>query len=91
MYSFNDPSKIYPVTDPGHSENPKCGICDCDILYHEDWEKQSHEDQQKEWLALGSTETGIMLCKHCLIQLLNSINIMNTIDPGYLDWSKRTW
>lgn len=89
MYSFNDPLKVCPVADPEHTENPKCGICDCDVLYYGDWQKHSQEDQDREYLALGSKETRIILCKHCLIQLLNSINIINVIDPSFLDWTKR--
>ncbi len=89
MYSFGDPSNIHPVTDPEHTENPKCGICDCDVLYSEDWEKYKQRDPDKEYLALGSTESGIILCKHCLIQLISSINLMNELDPSFLDWTKR--
>lgn len=90
MHSFDDTSKVHPVTDPGgHTENPECGICGCSVLFSEDWEKYKDQDPQKEYLALGSTETGIIICKHCLIQLLNSINIMNELDPSYLDWTKR--
>ncbi len=92
MYSFNDSSKVCSVTDPdSHTENPKCGICDCDVLYYEDWQKHSQDDKDKEYLALGSSETGIILCKHCLIQLLNSINVINVIDPSFLDWTKRKY
>lgn len=90
MYSFDDTSKVHPVTDPGgHTENPECGICGCSVLFSEDWEKYKDQDQEKEYLALGSTETGIIICKHCLVQLLTSINIMNELDPSYLDWTKR--
>lgn len=90
MHSFDNTSKIHPVTDPGHTENPDCGICGRnDILFSEDWEIYKDKDPQKEYLALGSTETGIIICKHCLIQLLASINIMNELDPSYLDWTKR--
>ena len=90
MHSFDDTAKVHPVTDPeGHTENPECGICGCNVLFSEDWEKYKDRDPEKEYLALGSTETGIIICKHCLVQLLTSINIMNELDPSYLDWTKR--
>lgn len=92
MYSFGDPHKISPVKSTEET-NPRCGICDCELLYYDSWNSYAPgvqgEIERKEFLALGSTETSIILCKHCLLQLVSAIDIMNSIDPSYLDWTKR--
>lgn len=90
MYSFSEIPKIHPVLVDGHEENARCGICDCEILYSDDWNKFFKDnDPEMEHLAFGSTESGITLCKHCLIQLVSAMEKINDIDPGYLDWMKR--
>lgn len=93
MHSFDNPSKVHSVSNSNNTgEELRCGICDDKVLYYEDWNNYisgGGEDNNKEFLALGSTESGIVLCKHCLIQLINAIENINIIDPGFLDWTKR--
>ena len=94
MYSFSDASKVNPVNNINEDdENPRCGICDCELLYYDKWNSRvpdfSEEYKDRELLAFGSTESGIILCKHCLLHLISAINIINNIDPGFLDYTKR--
>lgn len=92
MHAFSDATKINPVQSD-EEENPRCGICDCELLYHDKWKSYAPtvpgEDEKRETLAFGSTESGIVLCKHCLIQLISAVSFMNDLDPAYLDWTKR--
>lgn len=80
-----------------------CAICGKDLFYLNDWtalvesnknnttfaDDLSSESERKEFLAYGSKQSDVVLCKHCLIQLVNAIQIMSDIDPGFLDWTKR--
>lgn len=92
MHSFSDVSNINPVNS-SEEGNPRCGICDNELLYFKDWEEYAKningELENRECLAFGSTESGIVLCKHCLLQLVNAVQVMNDLDPSYLDWTKR--
>lgn len=89
-HAFSDPSKISSVNGV---EKTDCPICGKTVLDYQVWqdmgemfEKEEQEMQQR--LAFSSTETEIKLCKNCLIQLLNSMDIMKTLDPDFLhNWS----
>lgn len=96
MHAFSEVSRVNPVScKENNLENPRCGICDSEILYFDPWKiyasSNSSEEVTKEHLAFGSTESGIVLCKHCLIQLIKATEIMNELDPSYLDWTKRKY
>lgn len=39
--------------------------------------------------AFGSSQSSIVLCDHCLLQLQVAIQLMENIDPSYLDWKLR--
>ena len=87
MHSFSDPQKVCQITGTDVLECPICGkkVRELNI-----WD--STLDHTKEHLAYGSpTETSIVLCVDCLIQLVNASDIMQVLDPGYLDWTKRTF
>lgn len=87
MHAFSDPQKIYQISGTDILECPICGkkLRELNI-----WD--STLDRAKEHLAFGSpTETNIVLCMDCLIQLINAADIIQVLDPGYLDWTKRTF
>lgn len=87
MHSFSDPQKICQITGTDVLECPICGkkVRELNI-----WD--STLDHTKEHLAYGSpTETSIVLCVDCLVQLVNASDIIQVLDPGYLDWTKRTF
>lgn len=89
-HAFSDPSKISSVSGVEKNDCPICGKTILDLQVWQDmsdmFEKEEQEMQQR--LAFSSTETEIRLCKNCLIQLLNSMDIMKKLDPGFLhNWN----
>lgn len=87
MHAFSDPQKVYQISGTDILECPICGkrLRELNI-----WD--STLDHSREHLAFGSpTETSIVLCMDCLIQLINASEIIQVLDPGYLDWTKRTF
>ena len=89
----------YPVPD---TKTEVCALCGRKLLYYNDWkaiidqqlnglygEELLDELHREEFLAFGSNESDIILCKHCLIQLANAYQIMDDIEPSFLDWTKR--
>lgn len=93
MHSFGDPNLIHPLEGNEKHECPLCGK----VLYEADLWKSlvderpgTPEANQKEYLAYGSDNSEVTLCTDCLIQLISAINIINDIDPSFLDWTKRS-
>lgn len=89
MHAFCDPEKIYPVSD---SEEFDCCICGKKLLGHDDWvvrSKNGELDKNKEYLTFGSKESSVVLCMDCLTHLVAARDIIDEIDPGFLDWTKR--
>ena len=92
-----DPTSIKTKTE-------KCALCGRELLYYNDWiqiinqnstdlsplcNDIKNEQMREEFLAFGSKDSNIILCKHCLIQLINACQIINEIEPEFLDWTKR--
>ena len=81
-HSFVDnPELIAPVSGEGKCECPLCGK---ELLELNLWEKsvkQPEEEENKEFLAYGSKESGITLCKDCLVQLMLSKCLIEDLDP----------
>lgn len=90
MHAFEDPQKIFPLTGIEKHECPLCGK----TLYEFDtWSDlvkgYPQEEQNKDFLAYGSSESEITLCSDCLAQLFSARKLINEIDPSFLDWTKR--
>lgn len=86
MHAYSDPQKVCQISGTDVLECPICGkkVRELNI-----WD--STLDHTKEHLAYGSpTETSIILCIDCLVQLVNASEIIQNLDPGFLDWTKRT-
>ena len=89
MYSFaTDPEKVFPVI--GREEHD-CGICYKKVLEKDLWNEVStpSEKERQETLCFGSAETDLVICKDCLIQLVCAKNVIDFIDPSFLDWRLR--
>ena len=86
MYAFCDESKIYKVYNNNVYE---CPICGKKLSGETLWKVVQFQDPQKEFLAIGSKESSITMCLDCLVQLNSAREVIDYIDPGYLDWTKR--
>lgn len=89
MHAFCDPEKIYPVSD---SETFNCCICGKSLLGYDDWNVRSRDgelDKNKEYLTFGSKESSVVLCIDCLTHLVAAKELIEEIDPGFLDWTKK--
>ena len=87
MHAFSNPSQISPISGLDIIECPICGkkVREANI-----WNPTL--DPTKEHLAFGNPEqTGIILCLDCIIQLGVAKEILDILDPGFLDWTKRTY
>ena len=86
MHAFGNPNKIYQVAG---SEESECSLCGKKIYEWDKWMELFPGDHEKHNLCYGSTDSEIVLCIDCLSRLVEAIGIMNEIDPGFLDWTKR--
>lgn len=86
MYAFCDESKIYKVYNNNVYE---CPICGKKLSGESLWKVVQFQDPQKEFLAIGSKESSITMCLDCLVQLNSAKEVIDFIDPSYLDWTKR--
>lgn len=86
MHAFGDESKIFKVAGQNTYECPICGkILSGEAL----WKIVQFQDPNKEFLAIGSRESSITMCLDCLIQLNTAKDLINILDPSFLDWTKR--
>ena len=83
MHAFGDPRKIFPIEGV---ETEECSICGNILMEKDLWTDRKGSELE---LAYGSTESGIILCKKCLLNLMKAKEIFDSIDPGFLDWTKR--
>jgi hypothetical protein len=44
------------------------------------------ELDNKESLAFGNSDSDIIMCKNCLIQLMAANEVLEMLEPGYLDF-----
>ena len=99
IHSFSDPNTIFPIE--GEKED-ECSICGNVVYEHELWKNRfgtiPEEQKNKQFLAFGSEGSSIILCRNCLAQLIKATEILESINPDYLDWKKespksikRTW
>lgn len=87
MHAFSDPTHISPISGLDVIECPICGkkVREANI-----WDPTL--DPSREHLAFGNPEeTGIILCLDCIIQLGCARDIIDNLEPGFLDWTKRTF
>lgn len=99
IHSFRDPSKLFPIDGDGQCN---CGLCGKNLYEYGAWNTKclqfpdSPEITRKEYLAFTSESSNISLCKDCLVQLNSLHETLETLEPGYLDWTKgrapkRSW
>ena len=86
MHAFGNPDKLFPVA--GNDEE-SCSICGKKIYEWDKWKELFPEDPGNHNLCYGSTDSEVVLCVDCLTRLVKAIGVMNDIDPGFLDWTKR--
>lgn len=85
---------IFPVRLPGHGT--KCAICDKDIMYWQEWSETIRacpglgEFENRNFLAYGTKTSRICICLDCLIQLKAAKELLDELDPGILNYQKRT-
>lgn len=89
LHSFTDPLSMFPVLGNQYTYCPICGkkIFELDI-----WTNLSKdypiEQDKKEFLAFGSKNSQLSVCIDCIIQLNEVFQIINRLNPSFLDWRK---
>lgn len=90
MHAFENPQNIFPLTG---TEKHECPLCGKTLYEYDVWSELTKnypkEESSKDFLAYGSSESEITLCSDCLAQLFSAKKIIDEIDPGFLDWTKR--
>ena len=91
MHAFGDAANVHPVQ--GHSVNGEetdtCCICGKELHEFASWSQNFPLDNDRHFLCFGSSDSSSVICVDCLIRLVKTIEIVNDIDPGFLDWTKR--
>lgn len=91
LLSFTDVNKIFPATG---EDSELCPICGKRVFKFNKWEsicqkyQEKEESNNKEFLAFGSTESRLLICLDCIIQLKETKDIIDKLDPSFLDWKK---
>ena len=91
---FAEPGKIFPVRLPGHGV--KCAVCGKDIMYWHEWQETVKacpglgEFENRNFLAYGTKFSRLCVCLDCLIQLKATRELLDELDPGILNYQKRT-
>ena len=80
MHAFKDPSKVHPVAGSGRDS---CCICGKELLGYDIAKGDIHS------MCYGSEDSSSIICIDCLERLINSVEIIEEIDPSFLNWVKR--
>ena len=90
FHAFTDNDDyLYPISG---NETRECPICGKTLLEFDSWTLRSNngeKDPNREFLAYGSTNSGLSMCLDCLVQLKEARLIIDNLNPGFLDWTKR--
>lgn len=86
MHAYQDPENIFPVAG---TETDTCCICGKTLCESDLWAQSFPLDAERHNLCFSSKESSAVLCIDCIVRLIKSIQLMNELDPGFLDWTKR--
>lgn len=91
LHSYSSVENIHSIEG---SNVCNCCLCNKEIYELTLWKEfskqyKSEEEQEKLFLAFGSTETDLPICMPCLLSLRKAIDIIDTIDPSFLNWKLR--
>lgn len=87
MHAFGNPDNIHPIAG---NDTDTCCICGKTLHESDSWSSNYPQDAGRHNLCFGSLDSSSVICIDCLIRLVKSIQIVNEIDPGFLDWTKRS-
>ena len=92
--TFSGTYEIFPVRLPGRGT--KCALCNKDIMYWSEWSETVKECpglgefRNRNFLAYGTKSSRICVCLDCLVQLRATKELLDELDPGILNYQKRT-
>lgn len=93
LNTFSDVT-VFPVRLPGRGV--KCAVCDKDIMFWQEWSETVKacpglgEYKNRNFLAYGTKTSRMCVCLDCLIQLKATKELLDRLDPGILNYQKRT-
>lgn len=88
IIAFTDINKLFPVAGEGTTNT--CPICGKTMYRYKTWKEKCKENPEfgeqdrGEYLAYGSTDSDLCLCKNCLVQLNNLNETMLRLDTNYM-------
>lgn len=86
--------RFFPVRSNGRGT--RCALCNKDLLYWHEWSETVKacpglgEFQNRNFLAYGTETSRLCFCLDCLIQLRATKELLDELDPGILNYQKRT-
>lgn len=87
MHAFGNSDNVSPIAG---SDSDHCCLCGKEVFGIDKWKLDySATDPEKHKMSFGSSESSSIICIDCLAHLIESMEIINSIDPGFLDWTKR--
>ena len=91
LHSFSNIENIHCIEG---SDICNCCLCRKEIYELTLWKSFSsqykpEEEKDKLFLAYGSLESDLSICMPCLLNLRKSLEVLNYIDPGFLNWKLR--
>lgn len=93
IHAFSDPTKLAPLDG---DEDCDCPICGKTTFQNNKWQNLIKEgkliDNNREYLAFGSTESSVTMCMDCLVQLMTAIDYLENMDPNYMNFGdNKNW
>ena len=85
---------VFPVRLAGTGTT--CSLCGKDIMFWRDWNETVKtcpgigEFEHRNFLAYGSKTSHSCICLDCLVQLAATRSFLESLDPGILNYQKRT-
>lgn len=87
IYSFLNSDNVSPLSG---NEEEECALCGKKVYQNDLWQsfidrytaagQTTAEENNKEYLAYGSKESSIVLCKNCIIQLATMKSLIDNIE-----------
>jgi len=84
MHAFGNPENVHPVAG---TEIDTCCICGKDMLEFDIYTAQGRNDPHA--LSYGSSDSSSNICLDCLGRLIEAMEIIEELDPSFLNWTKR--
>ena len=84
MHAFGNPENVHPISG---TDTDTCCICGKSTVEYDEYLAKGLNSP--EVLSYGSSDSSSTICIDCLSRLIETMELVENLDPSFLNWAKR--